>query len=270
MESGLQKLVKITSVAPSFWGTVINPALNAGYRPPLANGLSRYYNSPLIHKAAADAFAKSMANYITSAYDTHPPMKLRLDRVAALKTLCEGVEDSQSAISLLEDVDALEKELLEALLPDLKVALKPLDWDNAGSTVWIPAWRKFVEEHAAALAEQTMATLPELATNLSKIGAQMRDPPGVLLTREQRAQRAGKLLSTALTLVMIEDGWTLNMQPGEFHISRGDERVVPDAIIKAMREGTLSTGLWRDWCAQRGIVSEIVLVERGVARLGDP
>ena len=40
MESGLQKLVKIASVSPSFWRSVIKPAVQAGYRPQLTDGLN--------------------------------------------------------------------------------------------------------------------------------------------------------------------------------------------------------------------------------------
>ncbi len=263
MESGLQKLVKITSVSQSFWGAVVNPVLQVGYRPPLVEGLNRYHQSPLINKAAAEAFTRVIGNEKTSAYDTHPPIKLRLERVAALKTTREGSDDSLSAVSLLEDVDGLEKQLLEALLPEPKAALKPMHWDNAGPTVWVPAWRNFVEEHAAALAGKTIASLPEFSANLPQMGAQMRDPPGVLLTREQRAERAANLLSKALTLVMIDNGWSLHIQPGEFHLSRREERLLPGDIISAMRAGKLGTGPWRDWCAKHDLSSEIPLTARG-------
>lgn len=265
MASGLQKVVRITSLSPSFWGSVISPIVQMGYRPPLADGLIRYYNSPLVQTLTANALSKRIANEKTSAYDTHPPMKLRLERVAALRTKLSCSEDPRPALSLLDNVEAIEKELLEAILPESKHPLKPVDWEHAGSVVWIPCWQNFVEEHARILAGQKMETLPELAHDLSKIAGQMRDPPGILLTREQRSERAAKLLTAALTLALIENGWNLNVQPGDFQLSRGEERLTPGNIVITLRGGKLNAKQWRDWCGSHNLPVESALLARKVA-----
>jgi hypothetical protein len=254
MAQGLERVHTIASVCQPFWNTVAGPALYAGYRPPLADGFERYYRTPQMQKALAGMLEKSIQNSKMSAYDTHPPLKLRLERIRALAIERENGSAPLPAVGLLDDLDTLEKQLLQSMLPDLKPELKPMDWDSAPA-VWLPIWREFVVEYSALLAGHTLESIPVLIQDLAKIGSRIRDPPGALLTREQRTQRAANLLWMALAVRLVEQGWTLHMPPGQLFLSQDEMLLPPQETIQAFRAGKLHPTVWRDWCREHRLES---------------
>jgi Zn-dependent protease with chaperone function len=252
---GLERIVALGPVWQTFCKTAISPTVSAGFRPPLADGLCRFYATPNAQKMTANAREAVLGNTKVHVYDTHPPMKLRIDRVSGLQiqgTECNASDEDAPAISLLDNVDLLEQQLMKVLVPDLKTELRPMNWATAASEVWIPTWRKVVAEHAAALNGHDINSLPELVKDLQKIAGQMRDPPGVLLTREQRTERAANLLSTALALQLIDQGWTLRIDPGQMSLDSGDSRVIPAECIAEIRSGKMTRDAWREWCQAIG------------------
>jgi hypothetical protein len=52
------------------------------------------------------------------------------------------------------------------------------------------------------------------------MGAHIRDPEGMLLTPEQRAERAADLLGMASALALLESGWELHGEPGQLSFKR--------------------------------------------------
>ncbi len=53
--------------------------------------------------------------------------------------------------------------------------------------------------------------------NLSSSASHLRDPQGMLLTREQRAHRAVALLWMAFVLALLDAGRELHALPGDFY-----------------------------------------------------
>jgi heat shock protein HtpX len=256
MGGGLQRISMIGAVSQSFWASTINPVVSAGYFPPLADGLRRYYNAPAIQAVASNSLVKALENSKTSAYDTHPPLKLRLEHIAKIKVESGEVEDRSPAIGLLDDVGVLEKELLAIIAPSVKAAdLKPMDWDSAASTVWIPIWKKFVAENRCLLASQTIDSIAALLKDLPRIGGQIPDPPGTLLTREQRTERAYTLIWMAFAIKLIEHGWTPHVLPGEFFFTHGRVRLIPSESVQRLRTGKIRTAAWQNWCGANGLLA---------------
>jgi len=85
-----------------------------------------------------------------------------------------------------------------------KEALRRVSWDQIGPTVTIPAWKSIVTEYALLLQGITAEAVPDFTQKLPEIGSRMRDPRGTLLTHEQRTQRAGHLVASALALALLE------------------------------------------------------------------
>ena len=142
------------------------------------------------------------------------------------------------------------------LAPNLKAAnLKPMDWDSAPSTVWLPFWKKFVTEQRSLLANQTIGSIPALLQDLPKIGGQIADAPGTLLTREQRTERAYNLVWMAFAIKLLEHGWTPHMQPGEFFFANGESRLAPADSIQGLRTGKTTAKAWQDWCTANGLLA---------------
>jgi heat shock protein HtpX len=189
----------------------------------------------------------------TEPYDSHPPLR---DRVAAAEALPNQSqpEGQQSAWSLLEDGGTAELAFLEALNPDLqKNALKRVSWEEQGSAILIPSWTSFVREYAPLLQGITAGNLAESTGKVPKIAPQIRDPKGMLLTPEQRVERARSLLGTALGLALVNSGWKLHSCPGEFHVDRGDEQINPDKVMLQISDGIISKEAWAAKCKALGI-----------------
>ena len=80
----------------------------------------------------------------------------------------------------------------------------------------------------------------------------MRDPKGMLLTRDQRTVRAGALLSTALALALLDRGWKLDARPGRSYLERDGDCVKTGEVVEQMRSGKLSGEAWRARCTELG------------------
>ena len=132
--------------------------------------------------------------------------------------------------------------------PDMKPGtLRCVSWDEVGTRVTIPAWKKFTSEYSAALEGVTAESLPDQIPKLRHIGSGIRDPKGMLLDPQQRTQRAGFLFGAGLALALIDHGWTLHSGPGVFHLQHGAEQLNPFSVVEQLMSGKLTR---QDWIAQ--------------------
>ena len=250
---GLQGINKASAAVGPYWNTVVVPAINIGYRPQLADGFGRFMNAPAILKAASDYLARQLTSQQTDPLDTHPPLNARIAKARALDIVVERTDD-QPSISLIDNLSNLEKALLGRMAPALaNAALKPMEWETAGAEVYLPSWQKHVTEFLRLLSGITVASLPQILRDPRDIAARIPDPPGMLLTREQRSERAATLLRCALTLALLDHGWKLQIQPGHFSVQRGDLSLEPPVLIPKLQSGELSAQGWSIYCADAGI-----------------
>jgi heat shock protein HtpX len=250
---GLCAIQKAATAMAPFWQTELAPALNAGYRPPIAAGFGRFVAAPSVAQALSGQLEAELRKTGTNSFDTHPPLR---SRVAAARALPypQAAESGAAAIGLIDQLDALERQLLDARFPQLKAAvLKTVEWEKVGTDVYVPIWRTFTAEYAPLLAGLTVGSLVEAARSVAEMGARMRDPKGMLLTREQRTNRAAALLWMSLALALIENGWDLLTQPGESFLQRGEARMKPPEVIGEMRSGKLTADTWLARCREAGI-----------------
>jgi len=253
MISGLKKIHEGGMAWTAYWNTEVAPVLQRGFIPPLGDGLVRFLAAPQIAEQVARGMEIEMAEAKTSPYDTHPAMR---ERIAAMQALApEAVELREtSALTLLNDAEHEELRLLLSLNPKLPEGdLQRVRWDEVGPVVTIPAWKSAVKENAALLEGITAERVPEKVKDLSAMGARMRDPKGMLLAPGQRKQRAGGLLAGALALALIEKGWQLEAQPGNFYLLRGSESLDPFAMFGELAEGKITVEAWRERCREWGI-----------------
>src|SRR5262249_21491460 len=155
----------IHGVAPAFnayWYQECAPVLNAGFRPPLTEGFQRFIQASQIAQAIDNQLAEELKTGKANPYDTHPPLK---ERIAAVEQLPAGnfASGDPSAATLLEDLPAVEKKLVDTLVkPEFAAKLKPIDWDDVSSHVYLPQWTDLVRANGAALSGVTPESLPQL------------------------------------------------------------------------------------------------------------
>jgi Zn-dependent protease with chaperone function len=240
---GLQDIHRGAAAVNAYWAE-LRQAVAAGYRPPIAEGFASFMAAGDVREAVEAQLEKELAHPDTQPFDSHPPLRDRLLAAGRLSVVREPQDDAP-AISLIGDLTGVESELLEKLTPNQNVAsLKPARWEDIGNEVYVPAWKKYVEEHAELLSGVTAGSLFARVQHLMEMGSGIRDPKGMLLTREQRAQRATDLLAAGFCLALITKGWELHAQPGELYLQCGTHRLYPFDVIRELAATKLTEQAW--------------------------
>jgi Zn-dependent protease with chaperone function len=210
-----------------FWKSEVEPAVAVGFCPPLADGFARFLNVPSIKKQTGGKLDQAMSEPRENDFDTHPPLADRV-RYAALISGAQELHNEE------------------------------LDWDTAALPVFAPLWQAAVTPYVESLGSSSIGQLPELVRAFQKTPPRIPDPPGMLLTKQQREDRVASILWMALNLALIKAGWVLHIQPGQRWIGRENQRLEPVALISGLRFGTTSPEQWRKLCESLG-VAEIPL-----------
>jgi hypothetical protein len=259
---GLESINRCQSALSTYWNSVVLPVAAGGFQPQIADGFMRFMNAPHVAKATSEHLAKVIAVTKPSPMDTHPPLPQRIERarlynLSAPALAGETTQSALPAISLLDDLAPLETSLLRKFVPSLATAqLKPLAWESAGIEVYVPRWRKQVDNHAkflSAKAVKDLAGLVKEPREISAISNAIADPPGRSLNPAQRHAGALDVLYCAMATCLLDHGWTLHTEPGVVLLECEGDKFDPGASMAAIRAGKLSALEWESECAKRGI-----------------
>jgi heat shock protein HtpX len=262
---GLRKIHGASMAWGPYWNSEVVPVLDQGCKPAIADGFSRFLSAPQIEVQLTKGIEREIAEGMTEPYDTHPPLR---DRIAAIERLDAepGEKDGELAISLLEQPELAELQFLELANPKLgRNSLRQVGWDEVGRAVTIPAWKAAVGEYAAMMNGITAGGLPGVVKKLPQMGSKIRDPRGMLLTPQQRTQRAAQLFGMALGLALLEKGWELQAQPGSFFLGKGADRINTSALMDELVEGKVSPEEWMKMCDELGIADLALALPTGSA-----
>jgi heat shock protein HtpX len=247
----------VHGVAPAFnayWFNECAPVLNAGFRPPLVEGFEKFVQAgkiaEIIHKQLDEELKTGKAD----PYDTHPPLKDRIEAVSSLPA-GEVAGDDPPALSLLEDVPALENEILAAVGGAEKTAtLKPIRWDEVCSRVYMPQWLALVKANAAVLGGITPESLPRLAAEAKAFGGRLVGPSGEKTGDEHAESMAGGVIGAALAVLLANRGGKLDATPGrEITVASESEEIEPFNVIKSLATAKITPETWQRQCAALGI-----------------
>jgi hypothetical protein len=131
--------------------------------------------------------------------------------------------------------------------------LKYVPWDEVALRLTIPTWELSVREYPDPLRGVTAESVPDQVPKLREIGSRIRDPKGMLLSPEQRTVRAGRLFASALALAMVRNGWELQVGPGLFRLTRGNQEFNPFLAVDQLMTKKLSQEGWTARCQELGI-----------------
>jgi Zn-dependent protease with chaperone function len=234
----------------AYWQNEVLPVLSHGYHPPLAAGFNHFVAVDSIQKAVEGIIEESLATPEKSAYDSHPPLRERLDALATIP-LREATETAECASTLLRDLARLEEGLVRASVADWFAAtLKPVKWEEAGTTVFLPQWREHTTKHADVLRGVTAAELPRVAKALPDFSLRLR------LAEEDGEQTAAAevILGTALAVQLHDQGWLCDAMPGRpIAFTRDGKTIEPFTLVPKLRAGDVPAGEWEATCENAGI-----------------
>ncbi len=251
--TGLRTIHGASRAWQPYWVTAVSPVLNSGCIPPIGEGFPRFLAAPTVAYQVEAIVQKELSEGKSTPYDTHPPLR---ERITAAEQLLvpEKPEDTRPASSLLGSPKSVEMNFLSNANPDLSAGkLRSIGWDAVPSEVTLPAWRTAVAECGPAFQGITVETLADAIPRLRELGATLPDPKGMLLTQEQRGQRAARVLAAALGLVMFENGWELQDTPGRLHLQRGQRFINPFFIVDQIVQGKISREGWPEKCHELGL-----------------
>ncbi len=235
----------------AYWQAEVVPVLANGFRPPIAAGLTHFLNAESIRTSVGQHIEEELREGKSDEYDSHPPLK---ERVEALERLGDKTTatDTRIASVLLRHLSKLEYDLLLSfgIDPTLIASLKPIEWEETGSRVFLPAWRKEVAENAAALRDVRVSSLPEVAATLPQFAARLKlkDVPAA-----ERPAAAQSILGCALAVRLCDEGWAIDARPGmPVTLTKGEKSIQPFAVPLRLVKGELTSQAWIDECTAGG------------------
>lgn len=256
---GLKNIHRCQAALRSYWNSIVLPVAANGFQPQVADGFQRFMNAPQIAKATSDSLAKQIEEATAKPFDTHPPLSKRIERAQLYSLPAPNHPDPADGadppmISLIDGLDSLEAGLLKKFVPALaKAELRPLSWEMAGTEFYVPAWRKQIAGFTSFLSTKTLSALPGLVTEPRAISDKISNPPGMMLNKAQREARALDVLSSAVTLSLLDNGWKLLIQPGTFYLESDGAKLEPGAAIAAIKSAKLTAQQWETDCSRMGI-----------------
>jgi Zn-dependent protease with chaperone function len=251
---GLRSVHRVAPAFTHYWYAEYVPVLRAGFIPPFADGFAQFVRDERIAANMDRYLEQQMTSSQSDPYDTHPPLK---ERIAALAELPPGSDamNESPAVSLLEDVGNLERELMaQAMGADQAASATLLDWDAVGTTVYVPQWHELVQSNASALQGLTPEALITLTSDLRTFGKAFVDYLGDKPDNDGAEPLALAVVGAALTLLLIAQGARLNFKPGQgVSVELRGHFVDPFSVLPRLKDGSLTAAAWGDQCAELGI-----------------
>lgn len=265
LSEGLKKVNAAGAAFPAFWNSEIAPALVEGLRLPICEGFSQFVTSPGVSKNIEEFLVKLIAESKVEAYDSHPPLKDRLSALATAPVRAAEAQDQRLAASLFDRLEDEENRILAMAVDGINpAALRLVAWQDRAAAMTL-SWMDQVRRHAAILGDANPESLPQALQNVAAMGAGMPDPPGTLLTHEQRAGRAVNLLAVCLALSFFKAGWELRVKPGENHFQSGNQRVSINEIMLELVHKKITPQDWTARCREMRLPNQrfVDLVAQG-------
>jgi len=259
LASGLKSIHACGPAFPSFWTSEVVPVLQAGLRPPIAEGFRRFLSAPTVAPAVSAELEQQLASCTSHPYDTHPPLS---ERLAALPPADAAVPAAtpQLAISLLDKADTVEQELLRHFLPrEVHEKLTPVNWDDLahgdfGRQVWLPGWQQVLLESEDRLKGLRAEDLPALAASPGALAVrfQLASEPDDASARNIAESRI--LVGAAVAVALHRRGFSFTAPVGEPVVfTLGTTAFKPFQLIEDLGNGSLSPDAWAALSAEAGI-----------------
>ncbi|MBI5651419.1 MAG: M48 family metallopeptidase [Chloroflexi bacterium] len=258
---GRQHLIEglrvVNGVGPAYqgyWQNELAPVLSSGLRPPLAEGFAQFIAARAVANAMEQIVTDQIKNEQTNVYDTHPALR---ERIAAVDRMALGREDENTAaISLLNNVAGMERELLAQMFGKQVADLNPVQWQDVGKLVYLPAYEKTFADYALALRGLTPMTVPKFLPLPNELSRRLQEQADHTLTEEEKQAGVWNIVGIALTLALVKQGWEISAPPGlPVAVRQGDQCIEPLIALQHLATGKMSADAWREKCNAWGIAN---------------
>ncbi len=256
--SGLKKLFQAGVAFETYWGSELEPLLSLGFRAPVTEGFQTFLQAPEVSFGMQEALTEEMEKIENSPYDTHPSLK---DRITFLEELPDQTRlvDNQSALTLIDNLAALERELLAALYGEEQArGFLEVAWKDTVDRAFLPMWQDMVRHHAKALSGLRLGELPDLVEYREEFLNHFNFSPESSL--EDKRFPVGIIIGAGVATVLYRQGCQIFKELGEpFKVMLAGEWISPFFLMDDLHSGTVSGSHWKDLCSRAGM-SELELV----------
>ena len=251
-----------------YWHSEVVPAIQKGFRPPLAEGFRQFVAAPPIASNVVQAIEKEIAEGKVDPYDTHPPLRDRIAALEAERPVSHRGDDRAPAISLLDNVSALEQALLdEMVIDDYRGKLAPLAWEEAGERIWVPLWHEQARANGEVLEGITPDMLPKFAEDLGGLAVRLKLVDDRGEADDAVTRHSAHVLGTALAVALSDRGFAVRALPGHpVFFDRDGLSITPFQALGDLADGTLSAESWRSQIERAGIAAIDLGNSRGQSR----
>lgn len=244
----------------AYWQTEYLPAVAAGFRPPLAQGFSRFMSNDRLTKALDEAVAEELENDEQDAFDTHPPLPRRIEALEG-RSFDDEPEDDRRAIELLGGRKRLEKELLARIVVDDHFAkLKVIAWCDAPAKIYLPRWEEQAAKDAKVLAAMSPRKIPTTVPGMIKLAPKLfREELDDLRALDQiddarLAHAVADRIAGSFAVALIRRGWELGGEVGEaFTFEKDGQKLEIFRQLHELVDGKLSGDDWIAALEEAGI-----------------
>ena len=236
----------------------VGNVLSAGFLPPLTAGFGMFLRSPSVRDRLSRELSATLSSEETEegdVYASHPTLRERLAAVGVEAPHAGDVDTP--AITLLDQVEDLDRILIETRRGPTCATLRSIEWNDVWQHVHLPRWKADVTSSRDALAAWSPTTLPSGKEAFTVLGSQLLNrSEDAAIEFDWRAAHAVHVVGAALAVTANAEGFELHGSPGaEVRLTRHGDSFEPFTIARALFEGTLSAEDWRRQCARLGLAS---------------
>lgn len=234
--SGLKAVHGGAAAFGAFVQQEYGPVVQAGFRPPLAEGFRAFLDGKQVKATVEKLVAREIDDPDHDPFDTHPPLAQRIAAIEDGEPPGSDADDTP-ALALLEDPDALEVSLIRS---DDGRPLERLTWAKVTDRVFLPQWQKQANRLAEELGSATLISLVRAPAKLGKLAAKLLKKD--LSEHPDAAARIGaSFAASAVVCTLVGAGWKLTSRVGRPVVLKKDElKLKPFKEFMAVADGELA------------------------------
>jgi Zn-dependent protease with chaperone function len=250
LEDGLQNVSRGAMAFEPFWTNEAAPVLGSGFHPPLADGFARFLQAAPVAKALEEGLQRQLAGEgAHNPYDSHPPLHQRLAALRASSAQGSADDETAAAVSLLEDLPTLERELVTFGMDADEQSLQAIPWSEVGEKVYVPAWRRSVEDKREAIGSATVRAIPAKLADPEEFGQGLARE-----TEQDEINAAAAALGAAMALALMQAGWNLKTGFGQvIRLESGGRGVHPFELVASVADTQLDPAAFLEQVEVLGI-----------------
>jgi hypothetical protein len=251
---GLKKIHGAAGLLGAYWSTEVAPVLRAGFLPPLADGFRRFVATPAAAAAAVRSVEQALTEPDEDPYDTHPPLKERLEAARSLPAGAPPTDDGP-AISLLSDLRQLERDLVRPWEDATPRPFSSITWEDVGAKIYAPMWSATRAQYDGQLPSLALEDLAERLPSLVERLVPAALGEGENISPEDAVKAVVWRLGASLADTLAQTGWLVHANVGEPILLQGPAGVLdPFRTVHAMASRQIAPTVWRQQCADLGLV----------------